>query len=113
MSTECKDLYQKNDFLHCVELPFFDYSTVQYQDCLNKCQRDECCYRECKYEVTGVYVNGEYSKQKYLEGYEMYFDFAEKNSSDKKEWMLVVEKSYETCEKLGKTDTLTWDEDQY
>lgn len=59
--------------------------------------------------MTGVYVNGEYSKQKYLEGYEMYFDLNETILSDKKEWMLVVEKSYETCEKLGKASDLAED----
>lgn len=52
--------------------------------------------------LSEVFVKGEFSMEKYLNGFEVYLDLNGMTSADKELWISVFAESYKTCEKLGK-----------
>lgn len=104
MTEDCKAQYQNNNFLGCIDLPFSQVPETQNDDCWNKCGQTgqkSCCMLECQLSVTEVYVDGQFSKENYLKGYEVYFNWGDMEEDDMKKWRPVLEKSYETCENLS------------
>lgn len=70
--------------------------------CENKCKeiKDNCCFIDCIYETTGMYVDGKFHARKAREAYEN--GFSELMKDEKKMFKPVLNKSLEKCENLSK-----------
>lgn len=104
LSPECQKLFVKYKHPYtCCKYPLRKILESDLENCSSKCleksENADCCIIDCNYREPGVLVNGVFNDQALLGLYE---NFLEENGAGKyDQWMSVVEKSIQKCEKIS------------
>lgn len=70
-SAECKETLLKHPPWFCCYYPALTLTSDQRRSCKEKCSKDQdakCCFHDCNYEITGIFDNGKFNKDKILSG---------------------------------------------
>lgn len=95
-------IFKQHDPESCCVLPSARIVKSYKLACENKCKdiNDSCCFFDCLYETTGMYVDGRFHAKKAQEAYENGFN--ESMSDESEMFKPVLSKSLEKCENLSK-----------
>lgn len=108
MSDECQELYKNNDKRGCCNMPYSQVPEMQNENCHRECEvkeSDPCCLHDCHVDVTDIYTDSKLNTNKFFNGYETYFKWANVSIAEQNEWNPVLRQSFEVCEKLSKSLT--------
>lgn len=104
LSEECKSYFSQNNPNKCCILPFPILTKDQndaYAKAIESHRDDKCFGKMSSYDISGLYTDGQYHKDRMVDLLKNYFD--EKYPEDVEgnaKWMAVIEKSVDACGSL-------------